>query len=117
MSREAKTKSNAHWGILMKEAQDGNQASYQQLLKELTLAMRSYLKKRINDTDAVEDLVQEVLMGIHKARSTYDPKKASFKFSYLRQKAEAACALFCSKNKKQVYPIICRNFDNLALGN
>ena len=60
----------------MEKALAGDTACYESLLKELSVAMRSYLMKRVSNKDVIEDLVQEILMGIHKARATYDSKRS-----------------------------------------
>jgi RNA polymerase sigma-70 factor (ECF subfamily) len=50
----------------------GNQQAYTSLLKETTRFLRPFIAKRLNLASEVDDLVQEILISIHKARHTYD---------------------------------------------
>ncbi len=59
---------------LMSLALQGNQIAYAEFLKEITFLLRSNLKKKIASAD-VEDVLQEILISIHKARHTYDGKR------------------------------------------
>lgn len=56
---------------LFKEALEGNQKKYSDFLLINTKILRGFVKKRIALNDA-EDVVQEILISIHKARHTYD---------------------------------------------
>lgn len=49
----------------------GNQAAYAQFLTQIMPILRSVVAKKITSAD-VEDVLQEVLISIHKARHTYD---------------------------------------------
>jgi len=57
---------------LMKLALAGNQPAYATLLQETSRLLRPFLAKRIHFTNEVDDLLQEILISIHKARHTYD---------------------------------------------
>lgn len=61
------------WSQWMAQAQDGDGAAYQRLLNAIAPRLRAIVGKRINDPDRAEDVVQEVLLSIHKNRHTYDP--------------------------------------------
>ncbi len=63
------------WAKLMAAAQEGESESYNILLKEITVALRKYLRSRIDAASSVEDVLQEALFSIHKARHTFDPNK------------------------------------------
>ena len=67
---------------LMKQAQKGNKTSYKSLLEELNNLATSYIRKRINSETSVEDIVQEILVSIHKSRHTYDPEKPFLPWFY-----------------------------------
>jgi len=64
------------WSQWMAQAQDGDGAAYQQLLAAVVPLVRAIIGKRINDPDKIEDIVQEVLLSVHKNRHTYDPSLA-----------------------------------------
>lgn len=65
---------------LMRRAQDGCADSYKALLLELEKMISSFVKNSffrlgIGDTCSCEDVTQEILIGIHAKRATYDPKQ------------------------------------------
>jgi RNA polymerase sigma-70 factor (ECF subfamily) len=57
---------------LMRQAIAGDKHAYADLLRETARFLRPYLSKRINAASEVDDLLQEILISIHKARHTYD---------------------------------------------
>jgi RNA polymerase sigma-70 factor (ECF subfamily) len=64
------------WSLLMRAALAGDDASYSDLLRQLTpvlrgLARRSLARAGLADSDA-EDVVQEALLAIHLKRGTWD---------------------------------------------
>jgi len=60
---------------LMAAAQGGDAASYQRLLKECLPLIAATARRRGVPPDQVDDVVQEVLITIHRARATYDPTR------------------------------------------
>ncbi len=58
--------------ILMQRAQSGDNKAYAALLRETASLLRPYLRKWIGTAGDTEDLLQEVLISVHKARHTYD---------------------------------------------
>ena len=56
----------------MRQSLDGDQRAYADLLRETARFLRPYLSKRLSFGSEVEDLLQEILISIHKARHTYD---------------------------------------------
>jgi RNA polymerase sigma-70 factor (ECF subfamily) len=59
-------------GELMRQSQAGDQRAYADLLQEISRMLRPYLSKRLSFTSEADDLMQEILISIHKARHTYD---------------------------------------------
>lgn len=57
---------------LMRKAQDGDQRAYAILLRETARLLRPFLSKRLSFDNETDDLLQEILISIHKARHTYD---------------------------------------------
>lgn len=57
---------------LMQMALDGDKRAYADLLQATTRFLRPFLAKRLSQASEVEDLLQEILLSIHKARHTYD---------------------------------------------
>lgn len=59
----------------MKLAQQGDQKAYTELLKETAHLLRAFLGRRLSDSSQVEDLMQEILLSLHKARHTYEASR------------------------------------------
>jgi RNA polymerase sigma-70 factor, ECF subfamily len=57
---------------LMRRALNGDQRAYTLLLRETARLLRPFLARRLNSGSEVDDLLQEILLSIHKARHTYD---------------------------------------------
>jgi RNA polymerase sigma-70 factor, ECF subfamily len=54
----------------------GEAAAYNIFLTELTVHLRSFLRRRLAGLpEEVEDLLQELLLAVHNKRHTYDPKQ------------------------------------------
>jgi RNA polymerase sigma-70 factor (ECF subfamily) len=66
------TDNTDNFATLMKQAQAGDQRAYEALLQETSRLLRPFLAKRLSFTNEVDDLMQEILISIHKARHTYD---------------------------------------------
>jgi RNA polymerase sigma-70 factor (ECF subfamily) len=65
----------SRWRAWMVAAQDGDSASYEKLLRELMPYVRGIVQRRLFDSGAVEDVVQNVFMSVHRARHTYRPER------------------------------------------
>lgn len=59
----------------MAAAQDGDRAAYARLLREISPFVRALARRRFSDPDRCEDVVQDVLLTIHRVRQTYDPHR------------------------------------------
>lgn len=59
----------------MAAAQAGDQAAYRRLLDALLPYLRAYSYRHLSRGDAAEDLVQEILLTVHRIRHTYDPSR------------------------------------------
>jgi RNA polymerase sigma-70 factor, ECF subfamily len=64
-----------HWPELMRRAQDGDKAAYGAVLRAMLPAIRSFARRRIYDETLLDDVVQDILLTIHKLRHTYDPAR------------------------------------------
>lgn len=51
---------------------DGDKRAYAELLRETARFLKPFLAKRLNFGSEVDDVLQEILISIHKARHTYD---------------------------------------------
>jgi RNA polymerase sigma-70 factor (ECF subfamily) len=63
------------WAGWMEAAQAGDRAAYEALLGELASVARRFLLRRLGAVDFVEDVVQEVLLSVHRGRHTWDPRR------------------------------------------
>jgi RNA polymerase sigma-70 factor (ECF subfamily) len=59
------------WRGSMAAAQGGDAKAYESLLRELLPEIRSLVRRRLRDEAAVEDIVQNTLLAIHRSRHTY----------------------------------------------
>ena len=60
---------------LMRSAQAGDQVAYASLLVLLTSMTRQFARARLGGVPWIDDVVQETLMAVHRARHTYDPAR------------------------------------------
>jgi RNA polymerase sigma factor (sigma-70 family) len=62
---------------LMRAAQAGDRAAYEELLDTITPMLRRAVRRRRGflPPDDIEDLVQDVLLSLHAVRATYDPTR------------------------------------------
>jgi RNA polymerase sigma-70 factor, ECF subfamily len=74
------------WSAEMLAAQQGSSEAYSRLLTSLLEPLRRFFKKRLHDPQMIEDLVQETLLSVHKARHTYQSSQpfAPWLFSIAR---------------------------------
>ncbi len=60
----------------MKCALDGDARAYARLLEDTARMLRPFLSRRLHSSAEVDDVLQEILLSIHKARHTYDGKRS-----------------------------------------
>lgn len=77
---------------LMIKAQAGDMLAYRELLDQLSVLIPKLARNRV-PADMLDDLIQEVLFSVHKARHTYDPCRSFF-------------AWFCAINDFRVNDIL-----------
>jgi RNA polymerase sigma-70 factor (ECF subfamily) len=73
----------------MVNAQRGDEASYRRLLTRLGTVIENYVRSRLGPIGFEEDIVQESLLAIHKARHTYNPARPfrPWMFAIVRHKS------------------------------
>ncbi|BCB25709.1 DNA-directed RNA polymerase sigma-70 factor [Sulfurimicrobium lacus] len=67
---------------LMKLSLEGDKRAYALLLQETARFLRLFLAKRLNSGGEVDDVLQEILISIHKARHTYDGERPYKPWAY-----------------------------------
>ena len=61
------------WSARMAAAQTGDRVAYEALLRDCVPHVKRVVRRTGVHPDSVEDVVQEVLLTVHRARHTYDP--------------------------------------------
>ena len=74
---DQRTEDDIRLGELMRRTQSGDADAYLCLLQEVTPRVRDIVARRGRgrSTADLEDLVQDVLLSVHVARATYDPRR------------------------------------------
>ena len=67
---------------MMREALAGDRSAYAELLRETARFLKPYLSNRLREEQEVDDVLQEILLSIHKARHTYDGKRPYRPWAY-----------------------------------
>lgn len=60
---------------LLRCAQNGDRRAYEVLLREVASLVREFVRHRLGGSALVDDVVQDTLLSIHRARHTYDPAR------------------------------------------
>jgi RNA polymerase sigma-70 factor (ECF subfamily) len=58
---------------LLADGQKGDHAAYERFLTEASVVLRRFLIRRMKNPEIAEDVLQDALLAIHKARHTYLP--------------------------------------------
>ena len=69
----ARAAAGAHWGELLAAAQTGDTDAYRMFLTAILPFVRTIARQRCWAQDMAEDVVQDVLLTIHRVRHTYQP--------------------------------------------
>ena len=64
------------WSALMAAAQAGDRTAYEALLKACIPFTRRVVRRTGVRPQGVEDVIQDVLLTLHRARNTYDPGRS-----------------------------------------
>jgi RNA polymerase sigma-70 factor (ECF subfamily) len=59
--------------VLLAEAQKGDQGAYEKFLREASVMLRGFLIRRMGRVEIAEDVLQETLLSVHRARHTHIP--------------------------------------------
>jgi RNA polymerase sigma-70 factor, ECF subfamily len=59
------------WSQMMKRVQEGDEETYRVLLNEIGPLLYSYVRRRVFNKSMVDDVYQEVLFTLHRARHSY----------------------------------------------
>ncbi len=75
MSQQAATDEDSRLAALMRAAQDGDERAYKTVLRACVPHAAAIARRHGVPPDAVDDVVQETLLTIHRALPTYDPAR------------------------------------------
>jgi RNA polymerase sigma-70 factor (ECF subfamily) len=64
------------WGACMVAAQAGERTGYETLLRDCIPYIKRVARGQGVSSDCIDDVVQETLVTIHRARQTYDPSRS-----------------------------------------
>ena len=59
----------------MRRAQQGDRDAYRALLEDVAPLVQRYLRRQLGESDALEDVVQDTFVALHRARHTFDPER------------------------------------------
>ena len=76
VSSARSTSTDQTWSSLMAAAQAGDRLAYEQLLRDCIPHVKRVVRRTGVRPDLVDDVVQEVLITVHRARQTYDPTRS-----------------------------------------
>jgi RNA polymerase sigma-70 factor (ECF subfamily) len=63
----------SRWSELLAEAQRGDTEAYRLFLASITPFVHAIARRRTGSEDGAEDIVQDVLLTVHRVRHTYEP--------------------------------------------
>lgn len=69
--RAGDTGRETRWSQWMAAAQRGEARAYESLLRELRPSLQGFIRRQLSNDAAVEDIVQTVLLSLHRARHSY----------------------------------------------
>ncbi len=64
------------WGTWMVAAQTGDRTVYETLLRDCTPFIKTVARRQGVSPNYIDDVVQETLLTVHRARRTYDPNRS-----------------------------------------
>jgi RNA polymerase sigma factor (sigma-70 family) len=73
---ETQSAADARRAALMADAQRGDRAAYEALLRDCVSFIAAIARRRAVPPDRIDDVVQEALLTLHRARATYDPRRS-----------------------------------------
>ena len=65
----------AGWTLAMAAAQRGDAVAYRKLLEQILPVVRRQVRGRLFDESLAEDVVQNAMLNLHRARQTYRPER------------------------------------------
>ncbi len=76
LSRPDDIAEDREWGALLVAAQRGDARAYRDFLRAILPFARALARHKCFAEEAIEDVVQEALLTVHRVRATYEPGRA-----------------------------------------
>ena len=73
---QARSEADVRRSALMADTQRGDRTAYERLLRACVPFIAGIARRRGVPADRCDDVVQETLLAIHRARATYDPRRS-----------------------------------------
>lgn len=73
LDKESERGGEPDWGALLAAGQKGDNEAYRAFLKAILPFVRSLARRRSWSEEMAEDVVQDVLLTVHRIRHTYEP--------------------------------------------
>jgi RNA polymerase sigma-70 factor (ECF subfamily) len=73
LDKESESRPEGEWDALLAAAQKGDSAAYRTFLTAVLPFVRSVVRRRSWSEEMAEDVVQDVLLTVHRIRHTYEP--------------------------------------------
>jgi RNA polymerase sigma factor (sigma-70 family) len=103
------------WSAMMAAAQVGDRVVYQRLLRECVPLIKRVARQQGVPPAAIDDVVQEVLLTVHRARQTYDPARpfAAWLSSIAKRRAIDGLRQLWRQSKREIHaPIAYETFSD-----
>ncbi len=99
-------------GQLLAKGQEGDKSSYQLFLKECAVELKPYLISKLRGSEHVDDVLQEILISLHRARHTYLPERklSPWLYAIAQNRVSDFYRKFRRIEKKEI-PFIEEDFD------
>ena len=73
LTNESGIAAESRWGELLAAAQAGDAGAYRLFLASITPFVQAIARRRTGSEDMAADIVQDVLLTVHRVRHTYEP--------------------------------------------
>ena len=103
---------DTRWSTLMAAAQDGDRIAYVRLLHDCSPLIRSVVCGQGVQANRVDDVMEEILLTVHRARRTYDPARSfsAWLCAISRQRAIDALRRSVGCERREI--LVLREFKN-----
>lgn len=102
---------------MMARSQSGDAVVYQQLLSTVSQILSGFLRARLHGVPAADDVLQETLISVHRARHTFDPSRSFASWLFGICEHRIGDYLRTAERAKRYVALDPRTLEELAIGN